>query len=186
MDQSKIGKFVAALRTERGLTQKELAAQLHISDKTVSKWENSRGLPDASLMLPLADALGISVNELLSGERLSEAAYREKAEENMVTLLRRSAGKKLLHLLCSVCCFSLSFVSLALAAGNVLPPEGLPVYVFFACMLQAANLAAWAVYGVIKRWSRLYVALAGLLDGALIYVTVWLLGIAAVVTMAAL
>ena len=186
MDQSKIGKFIAALRTERGLTQKELAALLHISDKTVSKWENSRGLPDASLMLPLADALGISVNELLSGERLDDAAYREKAEENMVTLLRRSTGKKLLHLLCSVCCFSLSFVSVALAAGKVLPPEGLMAYVFFSCVLQVANLAAWAVYGVMKGWNRFYVALAGLLDAALIFVTVWLLGITTVVTMATL
>ena len=73
MDQSKIGKFIAALRTERGLTQRELAQKLHISDKTVSKWENSRGLPDASLMLPLCETLGISVNELLSGERLDAA-----------------------------------------------------------------------------------------------------------------
>lgn len=186
MNQSKIGKFIAALRTERGLTQRELAQKLHISDKTVSKWENSRGLPDASLMLPLCETLGISVNELLSGERLDDAAYREKAEENMVTLLARSTGKKLLHLLCSLCGFALSFVSIALAAGKLLAAEGLMVYVFCSCVLQVANLAAWAVYGMMKRWNRLYVVFAGLLDAALIFVTVWLLGITTVVTMAAL
>ena len=182
MDQNKIGRFIAALRTEQGLTQRELAEKLHISDKTVSKWETSRGLPDASLMLPLCQALGISVNELLSGERLDESAYREKAEENMVTLLCRSTGKKLLHLLCSVSCFALSFVSLALAAGKVLTSVGVSVYVFFSCVLQAANLAAWMVYGIMKQWNRWYVALAGLLDGTLLYVTIWLLGITAVVS----
>ena len=186
MDQNKIGRFIAALRTEQGLTQRELAEKLHISDKTVSKWETSRGLPDASLMLPLCQALGISVNELLSGERLDESAYREKAEENMVTLLRRGTGKKLLHSLCSVSCFALSFLAIALAAGKVLPAEGLMVYVFLSCVLQVANLAAWAVYGVMKGWKRSHVAAAVFLDAALIYVTVWLLGITTVVTMAAL
>ncbi len=92
----------------------------------------------------------------------------------------------MLHLLCSACAFSLPFVAIVFAAGKVLPPEGLMVYVFFACVLQVANLAAWAVYGVMKGWNRIYVALAGLLDGALIFVTVWLLGITTVVTMAAL
>ena len=185
MDQSKIGKFIAALRTQRGLTQRDLAEKLNISDKTVSRWETGRGLPDASLMLPLSETLGISVNELLSGERLKEEEYREKAEENMVTLLHRSTGKKLLHILCSISCFSLPFIFIVLAAGKVLPPEGLSDCVFFACVLQVANLTAWTVYGVMKRWSRWYVLPALLLDALLLYGTVWLLGITAVVTMAA-
>ena len=180
-----LGESIYKHRTGKNWSQTDLADELDVSRQSVSKWENSRGLPDASLMLPLADALGISVNELLSGERLDDVAYREKAEENMVTLLRRSTGKKLLHLLCSVSCFVLPFAAILLAAGKVLPAEGLMVYVFFSCVLQVANLAVWAVYGVMKRWDRLYVALAGLLDGALIFVTVWLLGITTVVTMAA-
>lgn len=92
----------------------------------------------------------------------------------------------MLHSLCSVSCFALSFVAIALAAGKVMPAEGLMVYVFGGCVLQAANLSAWAVYGVTKGWNRFYVAAASFLDAALIFVTVWLLGITTVVTMAAL
>ena len=183
MDQTKIGKFIAALRTEQKLTQKQLAERLQISDKTVSKWETGRGLPDVSLMLKLCEELGISINELLSAERLDETGYRMKAEENMVTLLqRRNLGKKLLHLLCSVSFFALSFVAVVLAAGQVLPPAGLSVYVLFSCVLQVANLAAWTVYGVMKGWNRWYIVPALLLDGALLTVTVWLLGVAAMAT----
>ena len=70
MNQIIIGKFIATSRKAKGLTQKQLADILSISDKTVSKWERGSGLPEVSLMLPLCKALGINVNELLSGERL--------------------------------------------------------------------------------------------------------------------
>ena len=66
MDQAKTGRFIAARRKELGLTQRQLAEQLSISDKTVSKWECGGGLPEVGLMLPLCGALGVSVNELLA------------------------------------------------------------------------------------------------------------------------
>ena len=87
MDQIKIGAFIAALRKEQGLTQRQLAEELGISDKTVSKWETGKGLPEVSLMLPLCQCLGISVNELLSGERLEQENYEQKAEENMLNCM---------------------------------------------------------------------------------------------------
>ena len=83
MDQVKIGKFIAAMRKRKGLTQKELAEQLEISDKTVSKWECGKGMPENDFMLPLCDILQISANELLSGERLSELQYAQYAENNI-------------------------------------------------------------------------------------------------------
>ena len=61
MDQIKIGRFIAVLRRERAMSQRELAEALCVSDKTVSKWECGRGLPDASLMLPLCELLGIGL-----------------------------------------------------------------------------------------------------------------------------
>ena len=67
MDQMRIGKFIAESRKALGLTQRQLAYTLDISDKTVSKWECGKGLPEVSLMLPLCRTLGISVNEMLSG-----------------------------------------------------------------------------------------------------------------------
>lgn len=71
MDNKKTGALIAKRRQEMGLTQKELGEQLHISDRAVSKWERAVGFPDVSLLEPLAEALGISVLELLRGEELA-------------------------------------------------------------------------------------------------------------------
>lgn len=89
MDQIKIGQFIAKMRKEKNYTQRQLADILGISDKTVSKWETGNGLPEVSLMMPLCETLNISVNELLSGERLVDTDYKNKAEENMMNLLKR-------------------------------------------------------------------------------------------------
>ena len=71
MDQQKIGKFIAECRKKHGLTQMQLAEKLNITDRAVSKWENGRSLPDSSIMLELCSLLGITVNDLLSGEVVS-------------------------------------------------------------------------------------------------------------------
>lgn len=94
MDQVKTGRFIKAIRKEKNLTQREVAEKLSISEKTVSKWETGNGLPEVSLMLPLCELLGINVNELLSGDRLDEKRYYEKAEENIMDLLKEKAEAK--------------------------------------------------------------------------------------------
>ena len=94
MDQIRIGRFIAQCRKAGGLTQRQLADELGISDKTVSKWECGNGLPEVSLMLPLCAALGVTVNDLLSGERVAQADYQKKAEENMMQLVRENAENK--------------------------------------------------------------------------------------------
>ena len=94
MDQLKTGKFIAEMRKEQKLTQKQLADALLISDKTVSKWECGNGLPEVSLMLPLCEILKITVNELLSGKRLSSAEYQKNAEDNMVKLIKEMSETK--------------------------------------------------------------------------------------------
>lgn len=90
MDQVKTGKFISELRREKEMTQNELAEKIGVSSKAVSKWECGRGMPDISTLPVLCGTLGISVNELLSGERLPAESYTERAEENMVTLLKDS------------------------------------------------------------------------------------------------
>ncbi|MDE7284782.1 MAG: helix-turn-helix domain-containing protein [Lachnospiraceae bacterium] len=90
MDQIKIGKFIANCRKEKNMTQRQLADILEISDKTISKWECGKGLPEVQFMIPLCDLLGINVNELLSGEKLSADEYQKKAEENMITLVKEN------------------------------------------------------------------------------------------------
>ncbi|MDE6700488.1 MAG: helix-turn-helix domain-containing protein [Acetatifactor sp.] len=90
MDQIKIGNFIARERKSKGYTQRQLADILGISDKTISKWERGNGFPEVSLLLPLCAELDMSVNELLTGERVSEDEYRKKAEENMVNLVKEA------------------------------------------------------------------------------------------------
>lgn len=90
MDQIAIGKFIAEERKRKGYTQKQLSEKLEISDKTVSKWERGNGFPEVSLLLPLCKELDITVNELLSGERVSLEDYQRKAEENMVNLVKEA------------------------------------------------------------------------------------------------
>ena len=94
MDQIKIGRFIADERKRKEYTQKQLSERLGISDKTISKWERGNGFPEGSLLLPLCAALEITVNELLSGERVSEEEYRRKAEENMVNLVKEAQESK--------------------------------------------------------------------------------------------
>ena len=93
MEQEKIGKFIAKLRKEKRLTQQELAEKLGITDRAISKWENGRGLPDLSLLMPLCKELNISINELLSGEYLKEENYNEKLEENIIKTIDYSNKK---------------------------------------------------------------------------------------------
>ena len=94
MDQVKIGKFISDERKAKGYTQKQLSELLGISDKTISKWECGNGFPEASLLLPLCNELGITVNELLTGERISQQNYKKKAEENMVNMIREKEENK--------------------------------------------------------------------------------------------
>lgn len=94
MDQLKIGKFIAQMRKEKNLTQRKLADELCISDKTISKWECGKGLPEVSLMLPLCEILEISVNELLSGEKIAASDYKKKAEENFMKLINEKQENK--------------------------------------------------------------------------------------------
>ena len=94
MDQIKTGQFIKTCRKEKNLTQREVAEKLNISEKTVSKWETGNGLPEVSLMLPLCELLEISVNELLSGEKLDEKRYVEKAEQNIISLMDEKAQAK--------------------------------------------------------------------------------------------
>ena len=119
MDQIKIGKFIASMRKEQSYTQRQLADMLGISDKTVSKWERGNGLPEVSLMLPLCETLRISVNELLSGQRLTDSEYKNKAEENMMNLVKeKEESRKKIVLSAAVCFLTiLSGVTLVLLSG---------------------------------------------------------------------
>lgn len=90
MDLEKIGGFLAALRKEQGLTQEQLGQLLGVTNKTVSRWEKGNYLPPAEMLKALSERYGVSINELLSGERLTAADYQQKAEENIRSALAQS------------------------------------------------------------------------------------------------
>lgn len=93
MDQEKIGKFIATCRKEKKITQSKLSEQLGVTDRSVSNWENGKNMPDLSLFKPLCEILGITINELLSGEKLAKEKYQEKLEENIVNTIDYSTKK---------------------------------------------------------------------------------------------
>lgn len=98
MDQIKIGKFIAERRRQKNLTQMQLAEKLNITDKAISKWERGLSLPDSSIMLELCGILGITVNDLLSGEVVTMDNYNRELEKNLIEAIRekQEADKRLL------------------------------------------------------------------------------------------
>lgn len=119
MSPEKIGAFIATRRKMLNMTQMQLAQQLSITDRAVSKWERGKGLPDASIMLELCRILGITVNDLLSGEVVIMDNYTEEMEKNLLEMTRQkqAADKQLLQLeiitgvLCIVILFALTIVA---------------------------------------------------------------------------
>ncbi len=100
MDQIKIGKFIATRRKKENMTQVQLAEKLGITDRAVSKWENGRSLPDSSVMLELCAVLKITVNELLSGEKVTMEQYNKELEKNLLDVIREKeqADRQLLSM----------------------------------------------------------------------------------------
>ena len=151
MDQIKVGKFIAETRKSQGLTQRQLADVLSISDKTVSKWECGKGLPEVSLMLPLCGALNITVNDLLSGGRVSEADYRKKAEENMMNLIIENQENKkrmALSIVCGVITIIAVCSLIVIASYIEMPAVARIALIVFAIVTAAVGIGAAAVLEV--------------------------------------
>ena len=151
MDQVKIGKFLSDERKAKGYTQKQLSELLGISDKTISKWECGNGFPEASLLLPLCNELEITVNELLTGERISQQNYKKKAEENMVNMIREKEENKQKILLTTIIgvISTITFVTLLLVVCFYTDVITLPIK-------MVLMVIAISVFGV-----GLYVAMWG-------------------------
>ena len=102
MNQTEIGKFIAKCRKEKKLTQAQLAEKLNITDRAVSKWETGKSMPDSSIMLELCKILGITVNELLSGEEIDMESYEKKADENLIALKRKDENNMTKNVIISI------------------------------------------------------------------------------------
>lgn len=148
MDQIKIGKFISETRKAQNLTQRQLSEKLSISDKTVSKWECGKGLPEISLMLPLCNELHITVNDLLSGERVSEVNYKKKAEENMMDLMKENQENKkrmILSVICGVITIIAVCSVIVIASFIEMPTIIRILLVVFAMAIAVAGIGAASV-----------------------------------------
>ncbi len=121
MNQKKIGEFIAKIRKEKKLTQEELATKIGVSNKTISRWENGVNMPDYSLLKPLSNELGITINELLSGTKIKKEKIIEEYENNLVNVLKEyKKMKKIKNIIFMITCILLYFV-IMLILINVIP-----------------------------------------------------------------
>ena len=116
MDIVKIGRFIAEKRKEKNFTQEQLAEKLCVTAKTISKWENGNYMPDISLLQPLSEELGVTLNELLSGEELKAENYQKKLEENIINTISYKEGS-IMNKLSKI--FLIIIILLALALGLI-------------------------------------------------------------------
>ena len=137
MDQLKIGKFIAECRKNVGLTQKQLAEKLGITDRAVSKWETGKALPDSSIMLELCRILGITVNDLLSGEVITMDNYNKELENKLIEMVKQKeeADKRLL--------------AIEIVVGGI-------------CIVLMLTLTAVASLVQMEEWLRILLILIGL------------------------
>lgn len=145
MDQIRIGKFIAESRKSMNLTQRQLADALSISDKTISKWECGKGLPEVSLMLPLCAALDITVNDLLSGEKVSATDYQKRAEGNMMNLMKENEEnrKRMVLSIITVTITVIAVCALIVIASYIdLPAAVRIILIAGAALVAAAGTAA--------------------------------------------
>lgn len=137
MNAKQVGLFIQELRKEKGITQKELADALHVSDKTISRWETGKGYPEVSLMKSISDYFEITVTELLSGCRLSTAEYKEQSEDILVTSLSKNSKRHVLEyiLYTIIALFLIAYIGLMTGDYNT----SLEVLVAFVSILITAD-----------------------------------------------
>jgi len=144
MDKERFGSFVAKLRKEKGLTQQELADKLYVSNKAVSKWERGISFPDVELLIPLSDALGVSVTELLEGRRMEPAGVMEpeQVEELVKRTISLAEGEKLVRPGIRELGICLGALVLAVVETGVLLALGFPRTLLSSYLLTPLLLAA--------------------------------------------
>lgn len=151
MDQEKIGRFIAECRKSKKITQQELSEKLGVTDRSVSNWENGKNMPDLSLFKPLCNILDITINELLSGEKLNREEYQEKFEENIVNTINYSTKKINKYSQVISLIFIVFGLFISLSAIMIFPSESswgsiysiLGIIVFMVGISKITNMIKW-------------------------------------------
>ena len=146
MNQEKIGKFIAICRKKQKMTQSELAEKLGVTDKSISNWENGRNMPDLSLFKPLCELLDITINDLISGEKVSKDKYQEKLEENMISTIDYT-NKKVLEKNNLIGVILIVFgIMIAITAMTIFPSESSwgSIYSVFGCIVSLIGISRFS------------------------------------------
>ena len=137
MNQTAIGSYIARKRKEQNLTQEQLAQQLGVSNKTISKWENGTCMPDYSIIQKLCDALGVTLPELMDGEDAAENSVRVYDDEQIFDLLRRTQElERQKGVLCGLVLIVLGIASGAMSKTT----SGTDVQDFFSGILMGLSV----------------------------------------------
>jgi transcriptional regulator with XRE-family HTH domain len=170
VELNKVGRFITERRKAVGLTQHDLARKLNVTDQAVSKWERCKGMPDASLMIPLCELLKITVNELLCGEQIAEQDKVVLAEKQIIDLLHeKQANKKKIWLALTVAIIGFAVLLASIFVWSLLLDVGVTNnvlrysiftfgwVVFFVCLAVAFILDRDAGYYECKKCSHRFV-----------------------------
>ena len=146
MDNNRTGRFIAERRKELGYNQKDLAEKLNITDKAVSKWETGRSAPDVSMLIPLAEELGVSVTEILNGEKISEKEISTASNEIIVKTLKKTKSKKILALILALVLLISIFVSYPIYeyTNSIAVNDDFAIKVIFRDVLDVENVFQYA------------------------------------------
>lgn len=142
MDLVQIGKFIAQLRKEHGFSQEKLGEMLGVTNKTISRWETGTYLPPAEMLVSMSNLFHVTINELLSGKRLTQDEYKIAAEENLRQVVKASSftlkekiafykKKWLKEHIAAMCCWGIGIITV-LVVGIIL---SLPILVSAAMLL---------------------------------------------------
>jgi len=144
MDAKEFGKFITALRKENNITQMELAKRLHVTDKAVSRWERGLGFPDVNTLEPLADALGISLVELMQSKRndSKKPISSEKAEELLLDTIQLSKDSNRFAKIFGVMVLSAFVIAAVIVLGVLLTDWNIVNYIVVSII---AGLIAWGI-----------------------------------------
>lgn len=151
MNQEKIGRFIAECRKQKRMTQSELGERLGVTEKSISNWENGRNMPDLSLFRPLCCELDITINDLMSGEKINKESYQKKFEENIVNTIDYST-RKLTRYSKTIALILIIFgLFISLSAIMIFPSESsfasiysiFGMIVFMIGIVQVTNIIKW-------------------------------------------
>ncbi len=177
MDIIKIGKFISENRKKKGMTQEQLAEKLGVTSKTISRWENGNYMPDISLLKPLSKELDITLNDLLSGEKINDEQYQDKLEENILNTIdytnkKINESNNIIGLLLTVLGLVCSMTAMSIFAsesswGSIYTVIGVMITIFGICKLTKK----------MKYWKRLVCCIVYLVSSMVLFLVIDYIGV---------